>query len=52
MRELGSMGVTRIIANLTAPNPIALAKFYEEVFGLDIPHDMGWISFLTNGSNI
>ena len=44
------MGVTRIIANLTAPNPIALAKFYEEVFGLDIPHDMGWISFLTNGS--
>lgn len=44
------MVVTRIIANLTAPNPIALAKFYEQVFGLNIPHDMGWISFLANDS--
>lgn len=40
------MGVTRIIANLTAPDPIALAKFYKEVFELDLPHDMGWIAFL------
>jgi predicted enzyme related to lactoylglutathione lyase len=44
------MVVTRIIANLTAPNPIALAKFYEAVFGLNIPHDMGWISFLVSDS--
>lgn len=44
------MRVTRIIANLTAPHPTALAKFYEEVFGLNIPHDMGWITFLTNDS--
>lgn len=44
------MAVTRIVANLFAANPIALAEFYRDVFGLDIPMDMGWISFLTNGS--
>ena len=42
------MKVTRIVANLCTPDPIALAKFYKDVFGLDIPLDMGWISFLTN----
>lgn len=45
------MAVTRIIANLFSPDPIRLAEFYEDVFGLDIPLDMGWISFLTNGSH-
>jgi len=44
------MAVTRIVANLFAPNPAALAKFYQQVFGLDLPMDMGWISFLTNDS--
>ncbi|GAC1581628.1 MAG: VOC family protein [Sphingomicrobium sp.] len=42
------MGVTRIVANLTAPDPIALAEFYQEAFGLKLSLDMGWISFLTN----
>lgn len=41
------MAVTRIIANLTAPDPRGLARFYEQVFELDLPHDMGWIAFLT-----
>jgi predicted enzyme related to lactoylglutathione lyase len=41
------MAVTRIVANLTAPNPVALAKFYREVFELDLPFDMGWIAFLS-----
>lgn len=41
------MGVTRIVANLFAPDPVALARFYQEVFELDLPLDMGWISFLT-----
>jgi predicted enzyme related to lactoylglutathione lyase len=41
------MAVTRIVANLTAPDPIALAKFYQGVFGLDLPFDMGWIAFLS-----
>lgn len=44
------MGVTRIIANLNAPDPIALAKFYSEVFELDRTFDMGWIAFLSRGS--
>lgn len=41
------MAVTRIVANLTAPNPMALAKFYKEVFELDLSFDMGWIAFLS-----
>lgn len=44
------MVVTRIVANLNAPDPIALARFYKDVFDLDIPLDMKWIAFLTNGS--
>ena len=44
------MGVTRIVANLFAPDPAALAQFYKDVFDLDIPLDMEWITFLTNGA--
>lgn len=44
------MAVTRIVANIPASNPGALARFYQKVFGLDLPLDMGWITFLTNGS--
>jgi len=40
------MAVTRIVANLTAPDPVALAKFYAQVFELDLPFEMGWIAFL------
>jgi predicted enzyme related to lactoylglutathione lyase len=40
------MAVTRIVANLTAPDPMALARFYQEVFDLDLTFDMGWIAFL------
>ena len=38
------MPITRIVANLPAPDPAALAAFYAEVFGLDLPLDMGWIA--------
>lgn len=41
------MAVTRIVANLNAPDPKSLAMFYEQVFDLDSPHDMGWIAFLS-----
>jgi predicted enzyme related to lactoylglutathione lyase len=41
------MAVTRIVANLAAPNPVALAMFYKEVFELELPFDMGWIAFLS-----
>jgi predicted enzyme related to lactoylglutathione lyase len=44
------MGVTRIVANIYAPDPIALANFYKDVFDLDIPSDMKWITFLSNDS--
>ena len=26
---------------------MALARFYKEVFGLELPFDMGWIAFLS-----
>lgn len=41
------MAVTRIVPNLTAPDPKSLARFYQQVFKLDLPHDMGWIAFLS-----
>lgn len=44
------MAVTRIVANLNAPDPMALAKFYRLVFDLDLPFDMGWIAFLSRES--
>jgi predicted enzyme related to lactoylglutathione lyase len=44
------MAVTRIVANLRAPDPVGLAKFYMEVFELELPFDMGWIAFLSAGS--
>jgi predicted enzyme related to lactoylglutathione lyase len=45
------MAVTRIVANLIAQNPIALAKFYQKVFELDLPFDMGWIAFLSKDAS-
>ena len=41
------MAVTRIVANLTAPDPRGLARFYGKVLDLDSPHHMGWIAFLS-----
>ncbi len=40
------MKVQRIVANLRAPDPAALAGFYAGVFGLTQPPGMGWIAFL------
>jgi len=45
------MAVTRIVANLSAPDPMGLAKFYAQVFELDLPFDMGWITFLSTGAS-
>ncbi|HVW91794.1 MAG TPA: VOC family protein [Devosia sp.] len=44
------MTVTRIVSNLAARDPVALAKFYADVFGFDTPHDMGWIAFIGSGA--
>ena len=40
------MGVLRIVPNLPASDPAALATYYTQVFGLTVEHDMGWIAFL------
>ncbi|PVH28948.1 VOC family protein [Pararhodobacter oceanensis] len=40
------MAVRSIVPNLPARDPAALALFYQQVFGLDVVHDMGWITFL------
>ena len=40
------MAVIRIVANIHAADPRALAEFYRDVFGLDFSFDMGWIAFL------
>lgn len=45
------MTVTRIVANLAAPDPMALARFYEKVFAIDLAHDMGWIAFLASDAS-
>lgn len=42
------MTVIRIVPNLPATDPVTLARFYAEVFDLDVPMDMGWIAFLQN----
>ena len=42
------MAVTRIIANLTASEPLARADFYRRVFSLALAFDMGSISFLSS----
>ena len=44
------MAVTRIVANLATPDPAGLARFYAEVFGLELALDMGWIAFLTRAA--
>ena len=40
------MTVLRIVPNLHARDPRALAAFYRDLFGLDIAMDMGWIATL------
>ncbi len=45
------MAVTRIVANLAAQDPVGLGRFYREAFGLDMPHEMGWIAFLNRDAS-
>ena len=40
------MTVLRIVPNLRAREPRALAAFYRDLFGLDTAMDMGWIATL------
>lgn len=43
------MKVKRIVANLSAPDPALARRFYEEVLGLEVLMDQGWI--MTYGGN-
>ena len=38
------MKVKRIVANIETPDPAAVARFYEEVLGLELLMDHGWIA--------
>jgi len=44
------MTVLRIVPNLPARDPSALAEFYAKIFDLEIEHQMGWIAFLAGPS--
>ena len=38
------MKVTRIVANIAASDVAAARRFYQEVLGLDLVMDLGWIA--------
>ncbi|MCW1931963.1 VOC family protein [Pararhodobacter zhoushanensis] len=40
------MTVLRIVPNLPTRDPAALARFYAQIFDLEVEFDMGWIAFL------
>lgn len=40
------MAIQHIVPNLPARDPVALAAFYDAVFGLRLEHETGWIAFL------
>jgi catechol 2,3-dioxygenase-like lactoylglutathione lyase family enzyme len=42
------MKVKRIVANLTVSDPALAKQFYQDILGLDVLMDMGWIA--THGS--
>lgn len=46
------MKVRRIVANIEAADPAAVARFYEEVFGLELLMDHGWIATYGTGGTM
>jgi catechol 2,3-dioxygenase-like lactoylglutathione lyase family enzyme len=46
------VGVLRIVANLHAPDPAAVAAFYRELLGLEVVMDHGWIVTLAAGGKM
>lgn len=49
MTEENSMHVKRIVANVATQDIAAAKRFYQEVLGLDVLMDLGWIA--TYGSS-
>ncbi|NMG41474.1 glyoxalase [Chelativorans sp. ZYF759] len=46
------MKVKRIVANLATPDLAAARTFYQDVLGLDLVMDLGWINTLGNGEQM
>lgn len=44
------MTVRRIVANLAADDPARVRAFYEQLLGLEVVMDQGWIVTLASGS--
>jgi catechol 2,3-dioxygenase-like lactoylglutathione lyase family enzyme len=38
------MKVKRIVANIATPDPAAAKRFYQDLLGLDLLMDLGWIA--------
>jgi len=45
------MTVRRIVANLATGKPAEVARFYRELFDLDVVMDHGWLITLAGGNN-
>ncbi|MEM6661684.1 MAG: VOC family protein [Pseudomonadota bacterium] len=43
--------VKRIVADLAAEDVAAVRQFYQDLFGLDVAMDFGWIATLTTGGS-
>ncbi|MGO4832258.1 glyoxalase, partial [Rhizobiaceae sp. 2RAB30] len=46
------MKVQRIVANIATPNVGAARRFYQEVLGLDVLMDHGWIATYGSGAKM
>ena len=46
------MEVTRIVSNVAAPDVEKASTFYEEVLGLEVLMDLGWIRTYGSGSKM
>jgi catechol 2,3-dioxygenase-like lactoylglutathione lyase family enzyme len=46
------MKVKRIVVDVAAPDPSAAKRFYQDIFGLDVLMDMGWIATYGSGQKM
>jgi catechol 2,3-dioxygenase-like lactoylglutathione lyase family enzyme len=46
------MKVKRIVANVEAQNPAAAKRFYQDVLGLELLMDLGWIATFGSGQKM
>jgi catechol 2,3-dioxygenase-like lactoylglutathione lyase family enzyme len=46
------MKVKRIVVDISARNPSDAKRFYQDIFGLDVLMDMGWIATYGSGQKM